>query len=122
MTAIASVPLTPAGRFKPREPDTLAHRLLQLQLVPLDATDYSPAGLVAAITDFCHARRSAGAPSEQVLEECRAVAASRLDTAGVRLVEVLARQTLVCPVPEQLDGHRSHAVATAGGQQLAAGD
>jgi len=113
MTAIASVPLTPAIRFAQREPDTIAHQLLQLQLVPLDAADYSPARLVAAVTDFCHARRSAGVSCDQVLEECQAIAGTRLDLAGVRLVEVLAQQTLVCPVPEQLESHRSRAIAAS---------
>ena len=74
-----------------------------MQLVPLCAPEYSPAALVAAIAEFCRARLSSGIPSAQVLIECTTLAASRLDTVGVRLVEVLARQSIVCPVTEELD-------------------
>jgi hypothetical protein len=74
-----------------------------MQLVPLCAPEYSPAAMVAAIAEFCRARRSSGISAAQVLIECTTLAASRLDTAGVRLVEVLARQSIVCPVAEELD-------------------
>jgi hypothetical protein len=74
-----------------------------MQLIPLSASNYSPEALISAIAEFCRARRSAGVLPAQVLTECTTLAASRLDTAGVRLVEVLARQSIVCPVTEQLD-------------------
>jgi hypothetical protein len=106
MTAIASVPLAAIGRPPQRELDTIAHRRLQVQLFPLDAIEYTPDRLVKAVTDYCQARRLAGVPCEQVLEECRTIASSRLDIAGVRLVGVLAEQSLICPVPEVLDRYR----------------
>lgn len=76
-----------------------------MQLIPLSAPDYSPEALVSTIAEFCRARRSAGVPSAQVLIECTTLAASRLDSAGVRLVEVLARQSIACPLTEQLDSY-----------------
>jgi len=103
MTAIASQPVASAGRPIQHELVSLAHRCLQMQLVPLCAPEYSPAAMVAAIAEFCRARRSSGISAAQVLIECTTLAASRLDTAGVRLVEVLARQSIVCPVAEELD-------------------
>ena len=115
MTATASVPLT-SVRLLQRELDTVAHRRLLMQLVPLDAPQYSPERLVAAVTEFCRARVSAGVRCEQVLEECKAVASSRLDIAGVRLVEVLARQSLICPAPERLDGRHYPLPAIASNQ------
>jgi hypothetical protein len=106
MTAIPSIPLAPIGRPIQRELDTIAHRRLQKQLIPLDALEYTPDRLVRAVTEFCQTRRLAGASCEQVLEECRTIAASRLDISGVRLVRVLAEQSLICPVPEELDKYR----------------
>jgi hypothetical protein len=38
-----------------------------------------------------------------VLQECAILAALQLDAPGVRLVEVLARQSIACPVVERLD-------------------
>jgi hypothetical protein len=106
MTAIPSVPLAPIGRPIQRELDTIAHKRLQKHLIPLDAQEYTPDRLVRAVTEFCQTRRLAGASCEQVLEECGRIAASRLDIAGVRLVRVLAEQSLICPVREELDKYR----------------
>ena len=103
MTAIASLPAAPIATPLLLEPATLAHRRLQTQLIPLCAPDYSPSALIAAIAEFCRARRASGVPPAQVLIECTTLAASRLDGAGVRLVEVLARQSIVCPAAEELD-------------------
>ena len=115
MTATAPVSVTPI-RLPHRESDTVAHRRLRMQLVPLDAAEYSPERLVAAVTEFCQSRVSAGIECEQVLDECRMVAASRLDIAGVRLVEVLARQSLTCPVPEHAASQRPPLPAAASNQ------
>ncbi len=103
MTAIAPPSLASIGNPLHHEPDMLVHRRLQTQLRPFCAPDYSPEALVSAIAEFCRARRAAGVPSVQVLIECATLAASRLDSAGVRLVEVLARQSIACPVAEELD-------------------
>jgi len=104
MTAIASAPVASLATSLTRESVALSHRRLQAQLLPLGAPNYSPEGLVSAIAEFCRARRSIGVPSAQVMIECTTLAASRLDSAGVRLVEVLVRQSLACPVAEELDG------------------
>jgi hypothetical protein len=105
MTATAPAFLSPVAPPVQHEPIGLAHRRLQMQLVPLSARDYSPEALVSAIAEFCLARRSVGVACAQVLIECTTVAASRLDSAGVRLVEVLARQSVGCLVAEQLDSY-----------------
>jgi hypothetical protein len=104
MTAIASVPVASLASSLTRESVQLSHRRLKAQLLPLGAPNYSPEGLVSAIAEFCRARRSIGVPAAQVMIECTTLAASRLDSAGVRLVEVLVRQSLACPVAEELDG------------------
>lgn len=103
MTAIASSIAAPLSATRQLEPATIAHRRLRAQLIPLRAPNYSPAALVSAIAEFCRARRAKGVACAQVVLECTAVAAARLDSAGVRLVEVLARQSLACPVAEELD-------------------
>jgi len=105
MTATAPVLVAPIATPVPHEPIALAHRRLQMQLVPLTASDYCPERLVSAIAEFCRARQSFGLSPLQVVQECTTLAASRLDAPGVRLVEVLARQSIACPVAEQLD-HR----------------
>jgi hypothetical protein len=73
-------------------------------LLPITASNYTPEGLVSAIVEFCQGRRAIGVPPAQVMIECTTLAAARLDSAGVRLVEILARQSLACPVAEELDG------------------
>jgi hypothetical protein len=103
MTATAPVFVAPIATPAPHELITLAHRRLQIQLVPLTASDYCPERLVSAIAEFCRARRSFGASPSQVLQECAILAALQLDAPGVRLVEVLARQSIACPVVERLD-------------------
>jgi hypothetical protein len=103
MTATAPVLLALGATPVQHEPMAPAHRRLQMQLIPLSASNYSPDALISAIGEFCRARRLVGIPPAQVLIECTTLAASRLDSAGVRLVEVLARQSIVCPVTEQLD-------------------
>lgn len=105
MTATAPVLLALSAIPVQHEPMAPAHRRLQMQLIPLSASNYSPEALVSAIAEFCRARRAVGVPPAQVLIECTTLAASRLDNAGVRLVEVLARQSIVCPVTEQLDSY-----------------
>lgn len=103
MTAIALRSVASVTSAIQLEPAMLARRRLQTQLIPFCAPDYSPAALVSAIAEFCRARRASGVPAAQVLIECTTIAAARLDSAGVRLVEVLARQSVACPVTEELD-------------------
>jgi hypothetical protein len=101
MTAVASPLAAPLAGPLQQEPVPLAHRLLHMRLTPLRAPSYSPEALVSAIAEFCRARSGSGVPSAQVLAECMALAACRLDGAGRRLVEVLARQSIACPLGEE---------------------
>jgi len=100
MTAIA--PVSAARVTNPVQHDAvpLAYRRLQAQLTTFGASDYSPEKLVAAVDEFCRTRCSSAVPPAQVLIECTTLAAARLDAVQVRLIEVLARQSLDCSVAE----------------------
>jgi len=100
MTAIAPVSAARVTNPVLHDAVPLAYRRLQAQLTTFGASDYSPEKLVAAVDEFCRTRCSSAVPPAQVLIECTTLAAARLDAVHVRLIEVLARQSLDCSVAE----------------------